>query len=82
MRNLVFAEKMPKILLMNKINRFGGITFIDKMINCNTQGMLENSSIIQYGLPIILLGLLACGLIYLFIRIYNQHSELKLKKRQ
>jgi uncharacterized membrane protein YciS (DUF1049 family) len=50
------------------------------MVNCNTEGMLENSSIFQYGLPIILLGLLACGLTYLFVKIYSQHLELKLKQ--
>ena len=46
-------------------------------MNCDTQGMLENSSIIQYGLPIILLMLLACGLIYFLIKIYDYHSKLR-----
>jgi hypothetical protein len=47
------------------------------MINSNTQYILENSSVIKYGLPIALLMLFTLGIIYLLIKIYNQHNQLK-----
>jgi hypothetical protein len=53
------------------------------MINCNTQGLLENSSIIiQYGLPIVLMGLLSLSIIYFLIKIYKQHLTLNKKCRK